>query len=96
MPYRISKKGRSKRVRVRLHPSCAFETLTVEDGDVDTAVRNLARARASELLRTVPLRVHLIRSTDGVECGGPGLAVERMVVQLAQDAMVEERVEKSV
>tara|TARA_B110000046_G_scaffold181037_1_gene212578 strand:+ start:6814 stop:7098 length:285 start_codon:yes stop_codon:yes gene_type:complete len=87
--YRIAKRGRGSITTVRVRLGGTVETLTVLGGDVASAVHARAGARAPELLRTVPLRVHLIRSEDGVERGGPGLVVERMAAQLAQDATVE-------
>lgn len=92
--YRIAKRAPVTRaVRVRLHPSLPFETLTYQGEGRDDAVRAFAVSRARSLLGTVPRTLFLTTWTvrgSPVQRGGPGLAVELLGEQLARDAEVVE------
>lgn len=88
--YRIPKRdARVHTAYVRLHPTDArFAVAYEDDKDLRYAVRDLARAHAPRLLRTVPLTVYSVLR-DGVPHGGPGLAHELMTEQLYRSARVD-------
>ena len=81
--YRVAK--RATTTRVRLHPSLGWVSVTYTD-DPSAALRALVRQQAPRLLGRVPLTLHTYRRSDGVEVGGPGIALQRLEEQMVRDA----------